>query len=224
VPASELAEVARLARPIPKRKGARVFEEGSAADCCLVLTSGRAKVVLSGTGETEITVGIVEPFTVVGEIGLLDASARSASLIALDACQFIRIPATAFHALRRNAAFENRLLAHVAATLRRANDQLRAIYTFGADDRVAWCLGRLATQRGVRQGTVVLIAPRPAHHELADMAGCSRETVSRALMRLKRKKCVSWDAGSLRLDADALQRHLRGGLALDDVTEITRLV
>jgi CRP-like cAMP-binding protein len=224
VPAPELEDVVKMARPLPVRKGARVFEEGSAADSCLVLTAGRAKVVLSGTGDAEITLGILEPFTIVGEIGLLDGSVRSASLVALEACQFIRIPAQAFQALRRNPAFENRLLAHVTATLRRANDQLRAIYTFGAEDRVAWCLGRLATQRGRRQGAVVLIEPRPAHHELADMAGCSRETVSRALMRLKRTKCVSWDADRLRLDAVALRRHLRGGLALDDVTEITRLV
>jgi CRP-like cAMP-binding protein len=73
---AELAEVVKVARPMPKRKGARIFEEGSPPDCCLVLTAGRAKVVLSGARESEVTVGVLEPFSVVGEIGLLDASSR----------------------------------------------------------------------------------------------------------------------------------------------------
>jgi len=220
VPIAELETLIKTARPAPKRKGARVFEEGSAADSCFVLTAGRAKVVLSGRGDMEITLGILEPFSIVGEIALLDGSTRTASLVAVEECQFLRIPGEAFRALRRNQAFEDRLLAHITSTLRKANDQLRAMYTFGAEDRVAWCLGRLARQRGRRQGSGIVIEPRPAHHEVADMTGCSRETVSRALMRLKRKKCVTWDAGSLRLEAEALKR----GLAFGDVTDVTRLV
>lgn len=223
LPASDLEAVVRTARSISKRKGSRVFEEGSVADCCLVLTAGRAKVVLSGAGDAEITVGIVEPFTVVGEMGLLDGSARSASLIAIEESQFIRISDQAFHGLRKNRAFEDKLLAHVTSTLRRANDQLRAIYSFGADDRVRWALGRLARQRGRPQGGGIVIQPRPAHHELADMTGCSRETVSRALMKLKRKKYLTWDAHSLRVEIEGVKRRLRGE-PLGDVTEITRLV
>jgi CRP-like cAMP-binding protein len=223
VPAAQLDDVVKAARSVPKRRGARVFEEGSEADCCLVLTSGRAKVVLSGARHTEITLGIVEPLSVVGELGILDGSARSAALVALEECLFIRIPTQTFKSLRRSAAFEDALLAHVTSTLRRANDQLRAIYTFRAEDRVAWCLARLAKQRGVRQGTGLVVRPRPAHHELADITGCSRETVSRALTSLRHKKCVTWNADGLRLEPEALQRHFRS-LTLADVTEITRLV
>jgi len=224
LPQAEIESVTRTARALPRRKGARIFEEGSPADCCLVLTSGRAKVALSGAGGAEITLGFVEPFNVVGEMGLLDGSPRSASLIAIEECQFIRIPAQAFHALRRNPAFADRLLSHVSSTLRKANDQLRAIYTFRAEDRIVWGLGRLARQRGRTQGATIVIQPKPAHQELADMTGCSRETVSRALTSLKRRKCLTWDDDSLRLHADILERHIRGGLGLADVTELTRLV
>ena len=220
--APELAQVVTMARPLPKRKGARVFEEGSAPDCCLVLTSGRAKVVLSGARDSEITLGVVEPFNVVGEIGLLDGSIRSASLVALDDCQFIRIPASAFNALRRNAVFADKLVAHLASTIRKANDQLRAIYTFKAEDRVLWSLARLARQHGVKQGNELMLQPKPAHQELAEMTGCSRETVTRTLMKLKRGKYLTWDADSVRLNVAALQRRLGGGL--NDVTEIARLV
>ena len=220
--AADLSQVVKMARPMTKRKGARIFEEGSDPDSCLVLTAGRAKVVLSGARESEITLGVVEPFNVVGEIGLLDGSLRSASLVAIDDCQFIRIPSQAFSALRKNPAFVDRLVAHLASTIRRANDQLRAIYTFTAEERVLWSLARLARQHGVKQGGDLILRPRPAHQELADMTGCSRETVSRALMNLKRRKYVTWDADSLQLDVAAVQR--RPGGVLNDVTEITRLL
>jgi DNA-binding IclR family transcriptional regulator len=45
-----------------------------------------------------------------------------------------------------------------------------------------------------------------AHQELAEMTGCSRETVSRALNTLKRKKCISWDERNVRLDMSVMQK------------------
>jgi CRP-like cAMP-binding protein len=74
--------------------------------------------------------------------------------------------------------------------------------------RVAWCLARLARQEGKRDGTAVVI-PRRKHQELADMVGCTRETVSRKLETLKRKRCVLWDKQVMRLDLEGLQRFVR---------------
>ena len=221
--APELAELARASRPLPRKKGARVFEEGSPGDCCLVLTSGRAKVILSGPADSEIILGILEPFAVVGEMAVIDESPRSAALVAIADSQFIRIPRQAFLALRRNPAFADQLLLHVTSTLRKANEHLRAISGLNAVDRVAWSLGRMARDRGRRQAGAVVMA-RPQHQDLADMTGCSRETVTRALVALKRRKCVSWDRTTLRIDPEALRRQLKGDPGLADVTEITRLV
>jgi hypothetical protein len=41
------------------------------------------------------------------------------------------------------------------------------------------------------------------------MIGCSRETVSRKLEALKRKKCLSWNKETMRLDIEGLQRYVR---------------
>ena len=209
-PFSELSEVeldtlAGGARSVTVRKNARVFEEGAPADCCMVLTSGRAKVVLSGDNGSDILLRIIRAVSLVGEVALLDRSTRSASLVAMEQCHFIRIPAPLFDQLRRNAGFENRLVARVASMLRDASDQVRGVSTFPAISRVAWCLGRIARQEGRVDGATVVI-PRLAHQELAEMTGCSRETVSRALNVLKRKKCISWDDSNVRLDLDVLQR------------------
>jgi len=207
LPGELLEDVARQARPIFRKRGARIFEEGTVADCCLLLVEGRAKVVLADSADSQITLNILEPFTLIGEIGLLDDNVRSAGLVAVDDCRLVRIERATFLALRLHRPFEDRLVAHVAATLRRATEQLRAIYTFDSMERVAWCIARLAGSSPVLAGKEIVITPKPAHHELAEMTGCTRETVSRALLRLRRLGWVKWDARSLRLDAAHFSRY-----------------
>jgi CRP-like cAMP-binding protein len=81
---------------------------------------------------------------------------------------------------------------------------------------VAWCLSRVARQEGTLDRGGILI-PKKAHQELAEMAGCSRETVTRALSALKRKKCVSWSGKTMRLEIEALQRYVRAELHVPGV-------
>ena len=173
-----------------------------------MLTSGEARVVLDSGADSEIVLATVRPRGFVGEMALLDGSTRSATLVATRDCHFLRIPAASLDELRQNVRFEKKVVAHVIATLREANDQVRGISTISTLARVAWCLARLVRQEGVRDGAVSVI-PRKTHQELAEMVGCSRETVSRKLEALKRKKCVTWDKESMRIDVDRLQRHVR---------------
>src|SRR5690242_9244751 len=113
LPAADLRVAARNTRHVTKQKSATVFEEGSPADSCYIITSGRAKVVLSGREATEVILGTVEPLELVGELSLVDSSPRSAGLVALEECQLLRLPKTAFQQLRSNRAFEDSLVVHV---------------------------------------------------------------------------------------------------------------
>ena len=198
---AELGQIAETAVMLRRAKNQIIFDEGDSADFLLVLTNGRAKVVLVGDGAEEIILNLIEPFRVVGEIALLDRSTRSARLVAVEDCQFIRLPVTSFDALRNgNRGFAAKIIANVTATLRESNDQLRVICTYRSLGKVAWCLDRLVRRNKVAGGSVVL-NPCPKHHELAQMTGCSRETVSRALKTLKQKNCITLGPG------DGIQVH-----------------
>lgn len=211
LPPDLLKALADSAALVSRRKGARIFEEGSPADCCFLLTSGRAKIVLAAADGTEITIGVVQPFALVGEIALIDALPRSAGFVAIDDCRLLRIPRGAFLALRRQREFEERLMIHVAATLRRATEQLRAIYTYDAPERVAWCLSQIARQRALPTGHELALTPKPSHRELAEMTGTSRETVSRSLKQLQRKRWIRWDRTTIFLEPRPFSRYLGAG-------------
>jgi CRP-like cAMP-binding protein len=195
------------ARSVSFKKGARILEEGSPADCCFVLTSGRARVVLTGSGGAEILLNILTPPALIGEIGLLDHSTRSASLVAAEPCHLIRITGAAFQSLRANRTFEDRLVAGPVSTVRRSDDRVRVISSFPTVKRVAWCLGRVASVSGRREGSCIVL-PKTSHQELAEMAGCTRETVTRAMQLLRQKNYVAVDSRTMRIDVDAMQRYL----------------
>lgn len=195
------------ARSMSFKKGARIFEEGSPADCCYVLTSGRARVVLAGSGGAEIVLNIVTPPALLGEIGLLDHTTRSASLVAAEPSHLIRISGASFQSLRANRAFEDRLVAGLVATVRRSDDRVRVISSFPTAKRIAWCLARIASASGRRDGNDIVL-PKTSHQELAEMAGCTRETVTRAMLMLRKNKCVTIENGAMRVDVDAMQRYL----------------
>ena len=215
LPPQTLLTLSAAAHAVVLKKNGRLCEEGSPADGCFVVASGRLKVVLSGPGGSEYIIGILGPDALAGEVALIDGSARSASLVAAEESRVIKVPKRSFDALRKNAAFDERLLVHVTATLRRATERLRAIYTFDSADRLLWCLAQIARDRGRAVGHTIHIAPKPSHQELGEMAGCSRETVSRTLRRLKDLRRLNWDGRSYRLDS----RFLRG-YYLDDDPEI----
>ncbi len=212
---ADLDMLASSARPVSFKKGARVFEEGSPADCCFVLTSGRARVVLAGNGGPEILLNILTPPALIGEIGLLDHSTRSASLVAAEPCHLIRITGAAFQSLRADRPFEDRLVAELVATVRRSDDRVRVISSFPTVKRVAWCLGRVASVSGRREDGHIVF-PKTSHQELAEMAGCTRETVSRALQLLRKKQYVAVDSRMMRIDIDAMQRYLTTELTVPE--------
>jgi CRP-like cAMP-binding protein len=203
----ELEGMASATQSVRVAKGTRIFEEGDAASCCYVLWQGKARVVLSGEAGLEVLLHLVTPPRLIGEVALLDGSTRTASLVAVEDCSLLKIPAAVLEALRRNRAFENRLVASLVATLREADDHLRVISTFPAKNRVLWCLARVARYAGRRDGAMVVMEKLP-DSELAEMAGCTRETVNRTLRELKRKRLVSWDRTTMRIDADGMQRYL----------------
>lgn len=209
--ADEFNQLASTARSVTARKGGRIFEEGAPADCCYVLVSGQARVVIAGAADAELVLGIVRPMGLVGELGLMDQSPRSATLVASEVCQLIQVPAQSFELLRQNPQFERNVIAHVISSLLDDSHQVEAIASASTLGRLAWCLSRLARHEGQREGQAVTF-PRRTHKELAEMIGCSRETVARKLELLKRRRCVSWDAHSMRVDVAGLERHVRAEL------------
>src|SRR5690348_17602064 len=80
------AAVSRKSLP----RGTTVIAAGDVTDSLYVVISGRLKVMMSDDEGREVILAILGPNEFFGEMGLIDDHPRSASVVALEACEIGR--------------------------------------------------------------------------------------------------------------------------------------
>lgn len=178
-----LRALAQRGEPRRYAKGKSLITEGEQGDAIFIILAGRLRVFASNSEGREITLGVYGPGEYIGEMSL-DGGPRSASVVSLDACQCVLVTRRTLEAfIAEHPSFAFELLSKVirrarAATLSAKDMALNDVY-----GRLKGQLEKAATPRpdGTRE-----IAERLTHKELANLAGCSREMVSRVLKDLER--------------------------------------
>ena len=104
--------------------GAVLFGEGDPGTAMYVLLEGSASVLVRGN-----PLEILAPGSLVGELSLLDGSARSATVLTRTPCRFVAIEPAEFDLLIREApAFARHVMQVMAERLRRMNARLDKAY------------------------------------------------------------------------------------------------
>jgi CRP/FNR family transcriptional regulator, cyclic AMP receptor protein len=193
------------------RNGAAVFTEGDrTSDVALVLT-GRLRIVCATEAGGQVTLAIREPGDLVGELAAIDGpgTPRNASAIAVG-------PTTA--RLIRAVEFTDFLVAHPTSSLAlirtltgRLRDAERRRVEYGSIDatrRLARLLVELAGPPDDRGRAT--IDGSHSQNELASLIGASRESVARALVRLRQLELVDTGRRSVVVhDLEQLERFAR---------------
>jgi CRP-like cAMP-binding protein len=201
-------------RELERRGGRRRFEagailmhEGAHADEVLLLLEGRIKVTVTAEGR-EIVLGFQGPGELVGELAVIDDSARSGSAEALEDVEALALSAHDFRALLERPSFAVSLLRSVVARFRDADRRRIEFASAQTIGRVAARLIELADRHGDPVADGVAITLPISQEELAGWTGSSREAVAKALATLR-------DLGAIRterrritvLDPEALKRQ-----------------
>ena len=120
------------ARTLEVPAGVIVFREGEPGKDMYVLLQGVAEVSIGGD-----VVELAKPGALLGEMALVDSSARSATVITVSACRFVTVDSRQFDMLvRESPEFARHVMAVMAARLRRMNERLReAISEVGVHGR-----------------------------------------------------------------------------------------
>lgn len=194
----DLAEkLSNLARPIPVKAGATLFEAGDPGNGCYAILEGSLKVSMMSVEGDEQLLAVMGPGEIVGELALLDGRARSATVTALKPTRLAFIEKHAFERFAdENPAVYRHMLSIVGKRLRQANDVLAARSFLPLPGRVAQTLLQLAESFGkpLDNGRV-LIHYKLSQADIANMAGAARENVSRVLNDWKRAGTISRISG-----------------------------
>lgn len=205
----ELERFSRVAVPRSFPAGTRVFHEGDRSDACYIVREGSFRVTREHSDGRAITLATLGPGEVFGELAMLDGDLRSASAEALTDGELLALPAVDVKALlSRHPEISVKLVAALVRRLRAANERISRQSFQTVPSRVAGVLSQLVaeTTRGGEGGEVTI---RMNQADLAQLAGTSRESVSRFLADLERAGVVRSGRGRVTvLDPEKLHNYI----------------
>jgi len=186
----ELDRFSRVAVPRSFPSGTRVFHEGDQSDACYIVRSGSFRVTREHPDGRAITLANLGPGDIFGELAMLDGQSRSASVEALDDGELLALPGADVRALlSRHPEITVKLVAALVRRLRQANERISRQSFQTVPSRVAGVLSQLVAEEApLQDGEGVTI--RMNQIDLAQLAGTSRESVSRFLADLERAGVV----------------------------------
>jgi CRP/FNR family transcriptional regulator, cyclic AMP receptor protein len=172
------------------------------------ILSGWVKIRTYNIDGKEVTLNILGPGELFGEMAPLDEVPRSTDVITLTPTVIGSMPAADFvHLVNTEPQAGIRLAKLMARRLRQLNRRLR-LREADSTSRVADILLFLAEGQGEKSSKGISI-PNLPHRELSSLSGMARETVTRVLGKLEKKGLIQRDQDSLNIvDLDALENLL----------------
>ncbi len=182
VPAEDLEAVAAASRLRTFRRGQVVCTTGDPADSLIVVVSGSVKVVVRSADGGELTLTIIHPGGVLGELSIADGGPRSADAETLEESQLLLVPReTVQDICARVPAAAQALTDSIVATLRRLTEAVSDLVFLDLPRRVAKVL------LGQPRGDDGVIRLKMNQEQLAHQAGGSRQSVNTALRGFERR-------------------------------------
>jgi CRP/FNR family transcriptional regulator, cyclic AMP receptor protein len=197
-----------VARSFPA--GTRVFHEGDRSDACYIVREGSFRVTREHSDGRAITLATLASGDIFGELAMLDGEVRSASVEALTDGELLALPAGEVRALlARHPEITVKLVAALVRRLRTANERISRQSFQTVPSRVAGVLSQLVAEEAPRSSEEAGVTIRMNQADLAQLAGTSRESVSRFLADLERAGVVKPGRGRVTvLEPDKLRNYI----------------
>ncbi len=198
LPERDLEKIAQLVTRKTFSKGNVILMEDEIGSALFIIMEGKVKVSrLDETGR-EVILSILGPGEVFGEMSLLDGMKRSATVSALtDTDVFIIYRDDFLNLLNQHPQIAISLLKELTQRLRKADMQIKSLSLKDAEGRIGCVLMMLADDLGKMYKGQVIVEGLPTQQDLANMAGTSRETVSRILSKFEKRGLIKIEGKKL---------------------------
>ena len=171
--------------------GNYIFLEDSEGEQCFFVAKGSVKVTRLSKDGREVILTMLNAGDFFGEMSLLDGESRSANVIALEETEVLTLNREDFLVVLHDyPTIAIQLVKEMAGRLRKRDRQIASLSLSDAEKRITMCIIRFADDQGVIKNGKVSIPKTPIQQDIANMAGTSRETVSRALSILEKENLI----------------------------------
>ena len=145
-----------------------IIAAGDATDSLYVVISGRLKVMMSDDEGREVILSMLGPNEYFGEMGLIDDSTRSASVIALEACELLVLSKRDFRkCLSENFEMALTVMRGLVKRLREADRKIGSLALMDVYGRVA----RLLLEMSERIDGQQVVTKKVAKQDIAKLQG-----------------------------------------------------
>ena len=159
-----------------------IMAGGDATDSMYIVLSGRLKVMMSDSEGKEVILAILGPGEFFGEMGLIDDSPRSASVVAMESCELLSVTKRDFKkCLAENFEMSMAVMRGLVRRLREADRKIGSLALLDVYGRVA----RLLLDMSETVNGEKVVTKRLPKQDIAKMIGASREMVSRVMKDLQ---------------------------------------
>ena len=195
-----LDHAATLCKTKKYPKSSMIILEEEYGDRLFIIKNGTVKITRVNDEGKEVIIALLGAGDFFGEMAILDGKSRSANALAQENCVLVTINKEDFlDMLKNNFQMCMNLLEELAVRLRKSDQQIEALSLSDAEHRIGVSILNLAEDRGVIKKGEVTIESLPYQQDIANMAGTSRETVSRVLKLFEDRMLVSKTGHTLKI-------------------------
>lgn len=200
LPEPTLQKIEKIGALKVYKKNDVVLMEEEAGNALFVIKCGKVKIARTSTDGREVILTILSDSDFFGEMAILDGLTRSATVVAIEESELFLIQRNDFlNLLREHPEISIALLQELSKRLRSSDMKIKALSLKDAEGKVATVILQLADDIGRIQHGKVEIERLPLQQDLANMAGTSRETISRTLHSFAKKGLIETEGPKLRI-------------------------
>lgn len=169
----------------PLRKREILFREGQPGGAIYLLRRGAIQLHKTTPGGADVVIKFVKPGETFAEVVLFEQERYPVTATALAASELIVFPRLDLHRLLDTPAFRNDFMRMLMRKQRYLAERIVQITSQDVEERL---LGFLAEQHGNEREITLSVSKK----DVAAAIGTAPETLSRLLLRLKRRKVLTW--------------------------------
>jgi len=172
------------------KKRSFLFHEGEAGQALFLLRRGAIQLHKTAPDGSQVVIKIVQPSEVFAEVVLFERENYPVTALALTDSEVIVFPRADVHHLLNTEGFRNDFLAMLMRKQRYLAERIVQQQAHDVEGRLHWFLKE---QFGSQKTVTLSISKK----DIAAAIGTTPETLSRLILKLKKRKLLTWSGKTL---------------------------
>ena len=195
-----ISAIADLAGRKNYNKDSVILFQNQSDSALVIVLAGKLKLTKMSSEGNEVTLDHLKESDFWGETSILDGKPPAVNIVAEENSEvFIIQRADLMNLFNTKPEYSIAVLNELTKQLRASSLKIKSLSLKASEGKVASVLIQLADEHGIVKEGAIEIEKLPIQQELANMAGTSRETISRTIQSFSKKGLIEIEGQKLKI-------------------------